>query len=124
MKKEDLNRIAALEKAIGKKYGQEATHNPARHWDEEKEKEYLEQLKEQVISEATHNEKVKLDGFFVSKKLVSKDINRKCLVCETYSFDAQDDVYMSKFNCCYKCYIEYVEGREARWNSGWRPKED
>ena len=33
-----------------------------------------------------------------------------------------DDLYMNKFDCCFNCYIQYVEGREARWHSGWRPK--
>jgi len=35
--------IVKLEKAISQKYGEEATHNPRRYWDEEKEKEYLQQ---------------------------------------------------------------------------------
>ena len=34
-----------------------------------------------------------------------------------------DDVYMSKFDCCEKCYIQFVEGREDRWKTGWRPNE-
>ena len=48
MKDKDLNYIAALEKAIKKKYGDDAIQNPAKHWDEDKEKEYIEQLKEFV----------------------------------------------------------------------------
>jgi hypothetical protein len=32
--------IVKLEKAISEKYGEEATHNPRRYWDEDKEKEY------------------------------------------------------------------------------------
>ena len=32
-----------------------------------------------------------------------------------------DDVYMSKFDCCFKCYIQWGEGREDRWSTGWRP---
>ena len=31
---------------------------------------------------------------------------------------------MSKFECCFKCYIDYVEGREDRWKSGWRPNKE
>ena len=42
--KKDLNDIAAIEKAIKEKYGEEAIQNPKRHWDEEKEKKYLENL--------------------------------------------------------------------------------
>ena len=37
--------VAKLEKAISQKYGEEATHNPRRFWDEEKEKQYIEQIK-------------------------------------------------------------------------------
>ena len=37
--------VAKLEKAISQKYGEEATHNPRRFWDEEKEKQYIEQSK-------------------------------------------------------------------------------
>ena len=44
--KKDLNYIAKVEQAISKKYGDEAIQNPSQGWDEEKEKEYLEQLKE------------------------------------------------------------------------------
>ena len=48
MKKKDPNYIAGLEKAIKKKYGDEAIENPAKHWDKEKEKDYIEQLEEFV----------------------------------------------------------------------------
>ena len=44
-----------------------------------------------------------------------------CPVCDTYSFNVKDDVYMNKFQCCWKCYIQWVEDREDRWQSGWRP---
>ena len=69
-------------------------------------------------------EKIEMDGFLVSKKLVNKDTNRKCPVCEKYSFKAKDDIYMNKFECCSKCYIEYIEDREERWLKGWRPKKE
>ena len=59
----------------------------------------------------------------ISKKLFNKDNNRNCPVCHAYSFDSRDDVYMTKFDCCYKCYIQWVEGREDRWSTGWRPGE-
>ena len=46
MKKEkDFNYIAKIETPIEQRWGSAATHNPARYWDDEKEKEYLEQLK-------------------------------------------------------------------------------
>ena len=106
MKSEDLNYIARLEKAIEKKYGQEAVLNPKTAWDEKKEEEYLEQLK---------------DGFFLPKNLINKKSKRKCLVCDIYSFNKKDDLYMNKFECCFSCYIQWVDGREERWKKGWRP---
>ena len=66
-------------------------------------------------------EKVELSGFLISKKLLNKDSNRTCSVCNTYSFDSKDDVYTNKFDCCFKCYIQHVEDREERWLKGWRP---
>ena len=122
--KEDLNHIAKVEKAIAQKYGEEAVQNPKANWDEEKEKEYLEQLKkasekEKKIKEKS--EKVETNGFFVSKKLLTKDTKRECPICDKYSFKLKDDVYMTKFECCYDCYIQYVDGREERWQKGWRP---
>ena len=46
MSKKDLNKIAAIEKAIAEKYGEDAVSNPRSNWGDEKEKEYLEQLSE------------------------------------------------------------------------------
>ena len=123
-KNKDPNFVAKVEQAIQKKYGKEAVQHPKANWDEDKEKEYLSQLKEYTEKQNRKKEKVEKiekDGFLISKKLVNKESNRTCEACEIYSFDLKDDVYMSKFSCCYKCYIQYVEYREDRWNSGWRP---
>ena len=46
MKKNDPNYIVKVEKAIAEKYGQEAIDNPKRHWTDEKEKQYVKQLKD------------------------------------------------------------------------------
>ncbi len=125
MTEKDYNFIAKVEQAIGDKYGEEAIQNPKANWSEEKEKEYLEQIKkiqqkQRKISEA--RDKIEVNGFFISKKLLNKDSKRACPVCETYSFEMKDDLYMNKFECCYTCYIQWVEGREERWESGWRPE--
>jgi len=122
--KKDLNYIARLEKAIKQKYGSEAIQNPRSNWGPDKEKEYLEQIKlidqkHRLREEET--QKVEIDGFLVSKKLINRDSNRKCSVCEYYSFNLQDDIYMLKYECCEKCFIQYVEDREERWLNGWRP---
>jgi hypothetical protein len=126
MKKDlDLNDIAKFEKAIAKKYGPEAIENPRKYWDDEKEKSYQDQIKKLAEKERSFEEKddkVEQDGFLISKKLLNKDTTRRtCPVCKTYSFSKKDDVYMNKFECCYKCYIQWVDNREERWLSGWRP---
>ena len=88
---------------------------------------YLEQLEELYKKERDLNdqaEKVEKDGFFLSKNLINKESKRKCPVCDIYSFKVKDDLYMNKFKCCWKCYIQWVEGREERWEKGWRPKNE
>jgi len=122
-----LNDIARYEVAISKKYGKEAIKHPKADWDDEKEKDYQQQIKdlyEKEKHQQEKNEKIEIDGFLISKKLFNKDSNRNCPVCQAYSFELRDDVYMAKFNCCFKCYIKWVDGREERWKTGWRPKEE
>ena len=115
MPKKDLDTIAALEKAIAEKYGDEAVSDPRSAWDDEKESEYLEQLK--IISKrletiSSELEKVEFNGFFVTKKLLNRDkTERVCPSCGSYSFDKRDDLYMNRFDCCFTCYIKNVEGR-------------
>jgi hypothetical protein len=124
MVEKDFDYIARLEKAIKKKYGQETIINPKSNWDDEKEQQYLEQLKEyskkqQAIKE--ESERIEKDGFFLPKNLINKKNKRKCSVCGTYSFKKKDDLYINKFECCWLCYIQWVDGREERWKKGWRP---
>ena len=126
MAKKDLNYIANIEKAISDKYGTETVQNPEGRWTKEKEEQYLEQLKK--LQEKTARlqekiEKVEFNGFLISKKLLSRDSNRTCNTCNTYSFDSKDDIHMIKHDCCYKCYITWIDGREKRWAAGWRPKQ-
>ena len=123
--KKDQNYIASIEKAIAQKYGIDTIQNPKSNWTDEKEQEYLSQLKkfsENEKHQQDQEEKVETNGYFISKKLLNKETNRTCPVCDTYSFDLKDDVYMSKFECCFKCYIQWVEDREERWATGWRPQ--
>tara|TARA_R100000808_G_C2144219_1_gene152019 strand:+ start:661 stop:1038 length:378 start_codon:yes stop_codon:yes gene_type:complete len=122
MKNKDPNYAIKVEKAIADKYGEEAVQNPKANWTDEKEKEYLEQLSQvykNSLSSACGEEQV--NGVFISKKLLKRESKRSCPVCNTYSFKSNDDLYMSKFECCEKCYIQWVEGREERWKQGWRP---
>ena len=125
--KKDQNYIANVEKAIAQKYGTDTIQNPKSNWTDEKEREYLSQLKkfsENERRQQDQEEKVETNGYFISKKLLNKETNRTCPVCDTYSFNLKDDVYMSKFECCFKCYIQWVEDREERWATGWRPQGD
>jgi len=120
----DWDKLAKFEKAISKKYGKEAIQNPKANWSDEKEADYLQQIKTLAEKEAElydKNEKVEVNGILVPKKLLNKESNRTCPVCGTYSFSVKDDVYMNKYKCCWTCYIEWVEDREERWQSGWRP---
>ena len=123
-KKKDWDYIAKLEKAIAEKYGDQAVANPNSKWDKEKEREYLESLKEINRRRDEKNEleeKVEVEGFFIPKKLLNKDSNRECPVCEVYSCTKRDDMYMLRFQCCEKCFVRHIEGREDRWQKGWRP---
>lgn len=123
MKNKDPNYAIKVEKAIAEKYGTETVRHPKKDWDDQKEKDYLNQLKEIHFYESKEEDydKQEVDGVFIPKKLITKSSNRSCPVCKTYSFKAIDDVYMVKFDCCFKCYIQWVEHREERWKNGWRP---
>ena len=121
----DYDKIAKIEKAMSKKFGRESIVNPKSSWDDEKEKQYLEDLKEFYSEEHKEaDDKINEDGFFITRNLINKEINRVCPVCETYSFSGKDDLYMNKFECCEKCYIQWVDGRQRRWLEGWRPDKE
>tara|TARA_Y100000310_G_scaffold113770_1_gene112214 strand:+ start:365 stop:751 length:387 start_codon:yes stop_codon:yes gene_type:complete len=125
-KKKDLNYIVKLEQAISKKYGEETIQNPKSTWSEEKEKDYLEQIekifkKEMKAKEKT--EKIDINGIMMPKRLLIKEHSFTCPICKLYSLKKEDDLYMSKFECCFQCYVQHVEDREERWLSGWRPED-
>ena len=117
---QDWDKIAAIENAIKEKYGQEAIHNPKANWDNEKEQDYIRQVKEcfeENKAKHVHKETIQEDGFLIKKKLITTKTNRVCPVirCGRYSFSLKDDVYMNKYGCCYECYIRHVDGREESW---------
>ena len=61
----NFDKIAAIEKAITEKYGEEAVQNPRANWDEEREKEYLEQMKEfykKIKKNEDSQEKIEING--------------------------------------------------------------
>ena len=122
--KKDLNLIVKVEKAIAKKYGEEAVQNPEKYWNEKKEEEYLKQLQENYIEEEhrlQYEEKIDAGGFFIPKKLINREVKRICPICGVYSFKIEDDIYMNKYECCFRCFVQYIENREERWLKGWRP---
>ena len=110
----DDNHLIKVEKAIQEKYGDEAIQNPKANWDQEKEKEYLKQIKK-VYKSQKPKEKVEVNGILMPKKLFNRESKRTCPVCEVYTRQIKDDMYLTKFKCCFKCYVEYVEGREEKW---------
>jgi len=114
----DPNFVAALEKAIAEKYGQEATVNPAGNWNTEKETKYLQEVKDARKNEAKNESSVEyldLDGVLIPKKLINKNSNRQCTLCKVFSFNRDDDIYLTKYSSCEKCYIKNIEGREHKW---------
>ena len=121
MKEKDLNQIAKIEKAIKEKYGDEAIQNPKRNWDQEKEKKYLEDLKAFHERSSRTKETQEVSGIKIKQRKTVHKTDRDCPICGSYSFSRQDDLYMTKFQCCFQCYVQYIEGREERWKSGWRP---
>ncbi len=121
MKNKDLNEIAKIEKAIKEKYGEEAIQNPKGSWDKEKEIKYLKDLKDFYKKDSRQKKTETIGDIKVNKRKSSHKISRTCPVCGSYSFSLNDDLYMTKFNCCFNCYIQFIEGREERWKSGWRP---
>ena len=124
MTEKDWDTLAAFEKAIAEKYGAEAIQNPKANWDETKEEEYLQQMRE-FYQKIQHNEawqeKIDVNGIKISKKLLNRESLKCCPVCDSFARRSMDDVCLVKFDCCYRCYIEYVEDREERWLKGWRP---
>ena len=123
--KKDLNQIAKIEKAMSKKFGKESIVNPKSGWDDEKEEQYLEDLKFFYSEESKEAEdKINEDGFFITRNLINKEVKRVCPVCETYSFSGRDDLYMNKYECCYTCYLKWVEHDKEKWLEGWRPDKE
>ncbi len=110
----DINFIQGLEKAVREKYGNEATINPKQFWDDEKEKEYIQSVKEAQKKEYLNSktqEKIEVDGILIPKNLLNKNENNTCKLCKKYSFNKKDDLYLNKFKTCYKCYVCNIEDK-------------
>ena len=114
--KDDPDYLLKVEKAIQEKYGDDAIQDPKTNWDQEKEKDYLLQIKE-IYRKQKKKTKIEVNGVLLPEKLFNKVSERTCPVCEKYSFNAKDDLYMLKFECCFRCYVDHVEGREEEWQN-------
>ena len=122
--RKDPNYIAAVEKAITEKYGKDTVQDFRHEWKEEKEKEYLNQLKEMRVKRdkySINKEAVTVGDVKITKRRDRQKDDRTCPVCKTYSFSRKDDLYMNRFKCCHDCYVDFVIGREQAWKNGDRP---
>ena len=125
--KKDPNYIAAVEKAITEKYGKDTVQDFRHEWEEQKEKEYLNQLKEMRIKRdkySTKKDEVIVGDVKITKRRTRQKDDRTCPVCKTYSFSQKDDLYMNRFKSCYPCYLDFIIGREKAWKSGERPTDE
>jgi len=126
VKKKDYNYIAAIEKAISKKYGIETVQDFRTSWPKAREEDYLEQLRQRNKSKKKKSKKEKLQvgQVLITSRPNARKEERTCPTCKTYSFSPKDDLYMNRFKCCFRCYIEFVEYREEEWLFGKRPSEE
>jgi|TARA_Y100000310_G_scaffold233177_1_gene236031 hypothetical protein len=68
-------------------------------------------------------------GYWIEKKLdprisESYNIPAKCSLCTFPMRELDDAISYTSYECCSKCYVQFVEGRKDRWNSGWRPEKE
>lgn len=107
MDKKDPNYIVLLERKIQEKYGEESIENPASHWTEDKEKEYLEQIKIISSKEQTQKEEIiENQDYLIQKKLFNKKNAFLCSKCKVLTKYISDDLYMNKYGMCYNCYLK------------------
>ncbi len=45
-----------------------------------------------------------------------------CDLCNYPLVEKKDFEMSNSFNCCNRCYLEFVESRKEAWKNGWRPK--
>jgi len=125
--KKDPNYLAAVEKAITEKYGKDTVQDFRNQWQEDKEKDYLKQLKRLTKKNdnlSSTKEEFVVGDIKITKRRSKQKQDRTCPVCKTYSFSRRDDLYMNRFKCCHDCYLDFVIGREEAWNNGERPTDE
>lgn len=117
MKKETKSQILAQMK---QKYGDKIFEEP--EWTEADEEKYQNSLKQFDEKNKKNENKRRYglkDGVKISEKILSRATkeqgDRCCPECGTMSFSSYDDIYREKYNCCFECFVLYVEGREEKW---------
>ena len=110
----DPNYVAKVEQAISEKYGEDTIQNPKGNWDDNKEKEYLKQMK--AFYAKTHKndewqEKIDINGIKISKKLFNRDSVRNCPVCGSFAKKSLDDIYIIKYECCVSLWYFVFDSR-------------
>lgn len=113
----DPKQIPALEKAVEQKYGEKAIMDPSSLWTPEKEKAYLDQVKavERYYRQQPNENYKDQGGFILKEKLLNKRSFKNCSCCGQQAYKAEDEVYMTKYEYCSKCFIKHIEGRETKW---------
>jgi transposase-like protein len=125
--KKDPNYLAAVEKAITEKYGKDTVQDFRNQWQEDKEKDYLKQLKRLTKKNdnlSSTKEEFVVGDIKITKRRSKQKQDRTCPVCKTYSFSRRDDLYTNRFKCCHDCYLDFVIGREEAWKNGERPTDE
>jgi len=102
--KHDSRYVANLENKVKEKYGDLATSTFKPDWTQ-KEKEEFRQQFIKFHEKITRNQKT-------NKQYT---INNTCPICDSFSFFKIDDLYLTKFSCCYRCYLSYLEGKEKEY---------
>ena len=47
-----------------------------------------------------------------------------CKIC-SYCLVTKNDFDSNKnYNCCYECFLKFVECRKKDWDNGWRPDKE
>jgi len=119
--------VAALEKAISDKYGSEASRDIRYFWDSDKEKEYKRQLKElakKSLEQGRNKEQIEKNGYLLLKKNRKSELYSNCPLCSIRTQTVFDDIKVEKYECCQHCFVDFVEHREERWTTGWRPDKE
>lgn len=111
-----LEQLSNLQIALIKRFGKEIIEPINSNWTKEDEAEFIRQIDE-------FEEKLRiLREQREEITLFNGEI--ECEFCGHIRalFKINDEVSMTKYGCCHRCYVKYVEGREERWQTGWRPE--